>query len=538
MKTLTAKVQPRMASLRFAFTLSLLVAGAPYCRAQTPAPAASSSTPATASSASTLQQQIDQLVQSLNATREELNQSAQKIQMLQRQMQQLQQKLAAQQPPASNGVPASTAPADAYGRLSSAVSRLKEQQQIDQSEIAQHAQSKVGTESKYPVELTGLLLFNGFVNDGAVDNLDLPIVALPRTATVAHGSTGATLRQSIVGVAATGPRLWGARSFADINIDFFGGLAPVDYQATNGVVRMRTAHAELSWNDTHAAFSLDRPLFSPRYPTSLMTVAAPALAWSGNLWAWNPQLTADHTFRFAGQQWLAMQAGVMDVPDPGHAADLTQRTPSAAEKSRYPGSELHLAVGHGAADASAQGYGEIDPVAAAGIGGYWSPHDPVPGVHTDAWAGTFDWNLPLGRHLAWSGALYRGASLGGLGGGVFKDYVLHRAMTSGGSGNVLWRPLNAAGGWAQAKFVASERWQMNIAGGEDNGYARDLHWMNLAATSNYSDLARNQTIFGNVVYTPSAYLLFSVEYRKIRSWPIYGAENAAQTFGLAMGYQF
>ncbi len=36
------------------------------------------------------------------------------------------------------------------------------------------------------------------------------------------------------------------------------------------------------------------------------------------------------------------------------------------------------------------------------------------------------------------------------------------------------------------------------------------------------NLARNRTFTGNVIYSPSAYLLFSLEYRRLESFPVDG----------------
>jgi hypothetical protein len=54
----------------------------------------------------------------------------------------------------------------------------------------------------------------------------------------------------------------------------------------------------------------------------------------------------------------------------------------------------------------------------------------------------------------------------------------------------------------------------------------------------YQNLARNRTFTGNVIYSPSAYLLFSLEYRHLESAPITGLTNASDVIGIAAGYKF
>jgi hypothetical protein len=52
------------------------------------------------------------------------------------------------------------------------------------------------------------------------------------------------------------------------------------------------------------------------------------------------------------------------------------------------------------------------------------------------------------------------------------------------------------------------------------------------------NLARNRTITGNVIYSPSAYLLFSLEYRRLTSTPVEGVASDANIIGLGAGYKF
>jgi hypothetical protein len=52
------------------------------------------------------------------------------------------------------------------------------------------------------------------------------------------------------------------------------------------------------------------------------------------------------------------------------------------------------------------------------------------------------------------------------------------------------------------------------------------------------NLARNRTITGNVIYSPSAYLLFSLEYRHLESFPIVGLPAESDIIGVGAGYKF
>jgi hypothetical protein len=41
-----------------------------------------------------------------------------------------------------------------------------------------------------------------------------------------------------------------------------------------------------------------------------------------------------------------------------------------------------------------------------------------------------------------------------------------------------------------------------------------------------------------VIYSPNAYLLFSLEYRRLLSSPVTGRTNPADIIGIAAGYRF
>ncbi len=414
-----------------------------------------------------------------------------------------------------------TADSDA-ARLAAQVDELRERQGMQETQLAVQDQTKVESESKFPVKVSGLVLMNGFVN---TRNVDMP--ATPTLAVTGSGSTGATLRQTILGLDMRGPHLLGARSHGDVRIDF-DGSAPGTTGYGNGVnlIRLRTAHAALDWAHTQAFFSMDRPILSPNVPDSLTAIAEPALAWSGDLWSWSPQVGVTQDMGFGSAPKLRAQAALIDLTDAPYTAGLAVAnglvvTKSTAEASRWPGVEARIAGGH-LADGT-----EI------GFGGLFAPHRSIAGSHFDSWAGTLDYRLPLPARMEVSGAFYRGQALGGLGGGGYKDYVF--ALDDGG---YYFRTLDDIGGWAQWKQRLTERLEFNEAFGTDQLPAGQIRPYAGPATAIYQNVARNRTITGNFIYSPSAYLLFSLEYRRIESSPANGPTAASDVIGIAAGYKF
>ena len=477
-----------------------------------------------------LAQKVQQLTDAMARTQAQLEESQRQLEEMRRQLDALRLQMQQGTPAATTTTPAPSV--NASSSSSSAIDEVRERQAMQEAQIATHEQTKVESESKYPVKVTGLLLLNGFANSGAVDMPATPTTTLP-----GGGATGASVRQTILGFDARGPHLFGAQSSADLRVDFDGTPASTTassaYDNSNAtLLRLRTAHARLQWNHTEAYFSLDRPIISPDSPSSLTAVAEPALAWSGNLFSWNPQLGVTQDIDLPGSHALRLQSALIDPGDaPASAAivsssNATPTQPTAAESSRYPGLEARIALVGSRTD---------DDSNHIGVGGYFSPHLTSIGRSFDAWAGTLDARLHLPLKLELTGSAYRGLGLGGLGGNGYKDFAY--SEKSDGSG-YYFHTLSDVGGWAELKRRFGQRFEANAALGIDNVFANDLHHYTYTGAPLYLNLARNRTFTGNVIYSPTAYLLFSVEYRRLNSWQLSGPSAGANITGVAVGYKF
>jgi len=493
------------------FTSLALILLLPSFAATQPAPDSSGPTRAA------LQQQVEKLVALLAQEESALKESQQRIELLRKQVVALQADITGVRadPPATS---AQQDPAESVARLESQVSALREQQELQQSEIATHEQTKVESASRFPVKLTGLILMNAFANSSQVDTIQSPTVAV-----AGPGTAGFSLRQSVVGLDARGPHVFGATSAADVRVDFFGNPGQGSYASGGGTARFRTAHAELAWEAARAFIELDRPILNPNTPASLTAIAQPALAWSGNLWNWTSQAGAEYSFAPTGGSRILVQGALADVSDPPSLRTNAAAPPSAslAEQSRRPGGEARIGFGHGDKTTGLQ----------VGVGGYFSPHRQANDFSFNAWAATLDYRIPVSKYFEISGNAYRGAALGGLGAGAFKDYIWRYTNDS-------YPALDDVGGWSQLKARVGERLEFNTAYGLDNAFAREIRPYLAVGPSFYQNLARNSTIMSNVIYSPSAYTLFSVEYRRIDSAPAVGAPSTANVYGVAAGYRF
>lgn len=487
-----------------------------------------------------LEQKIEAISSALEATQQQIDQSQRQMKELQQQLADLRREMAGTapvSPDAAVTAASDAAPDAASGATVTAaapdarITAIEERQQTLEAAVKLHDQTKVESTSKYPVRLTGLILFNGYLNKGISDNTDLPAFALKPTSTSGTGNMGASLRQTILGIEGDGPRIGGARTSANVSMDFFSSVSYTSYGTSAGVVRMRTASVDLDWEKNSVQVGMVTPLISPLSPDSSATVAEPSLAGAGHLWTWAPQLRYTHRFPLEQGKRVQFEFGLWDSPAAGYNSNQLFRTTSPAELDEQPSYESRVSYA-AAGDHGLQ----------LGVGGYYS-RQAYPGYqgyngteHLDSWATTFDARLPLGSHFQLSGEGYRGRALGGLGGGVYKDVV---TGTDPVTGAPVLHGLNAIGGWTQFKARFNETLETNFTIGQDGGFARDFHAVVQLPTAGVTQLrARNQMFVANLIFRPKTYLIFSPEYRRIWSWPITGAANTLDVFTLSAGYQF
>ena len=463
----------------------------------------------------------------LRALTDEVDLIEAQMQQSQRELAELKLQLASLRASAGVAAPQHTDPSEPSGTadFAAAVAELRETQAMQAAQIATLDQAKVESASKYPLKLSGMIVMNGFVNTQRVD-----VAATPTVALSGSGSTGVSVRQTIIGIDVNGPDIFGARTHGDLRLDMNATASGSGYSGsyTWDLVRLRTAHVDLNWDRAQAFFALDKPLLSPDSPSSLTAVAEPALAWSGNLWAWNPQSGISLNVLSTHANVLHAQAALIDVSDPPPLFSTTQNgtyaPPSTSELSRWPGVESRIAY----EDA------HVDSGLRLGISGYFAPHRTSGAGYTfDSWATAADLRVPISHFTQLSGNAYWGSALGGLGAGAYKDYVARN-----NNGELYYRVLDDRGGWVQWKQKSGERLEFNEAFGIDNVPAGQLRPYAFTTPVSYYNLARNRTITGNVIYSPSAYLLFSLEYRRIMSSYVTAPTVFSDVIGVGAGYKF
>ncbi len=431
----------------------------------------------------------------------------------------------AQGSPASSEIAtASAQPGVAKPSLTQRLSSEEETTQLLQNEIRTQYQTKIESASKYRVRLSGLVLLNVFSDHGSTDNTDFPTYA---TATDLYGSRssfGATLRQSELGLEVFGPQVAGAKTSGQVQFDFGGGFPAGALDGVNtGLVRLRTADVRFDWENTSIIGGQDNLFISPLSPTSFASLAIPSFGYSGNLWAWTPQIRVEHRFEISDNRNVTIQAGILDNVT-GEPSYGSHREPQAGESSGQPAYAVRTSW-NGSYDGRPFGIG---------ASGYYSRQNWGYGWLVDGWAVASDWRIPLPSRLELSGEFYRGRAVGGLGGGIGQSIVF--------SGNPLdpasdFRPVDSAGGWSQLKFSATSRLEFNGAFGVDNPFASSIHAFASPVSYYPSVLAGNRSEMVNFIYRPRSDLLFSGEYRHLRTTQI-GSLDTADQVNMMMGVLF
>jgi hypothetical protein len=455
----------------------------------------------------------------LDQTRSQLSDSLRQMDELRQRVDELQQKLADKTSDSAAQTPegaATSEPTAAEADQDAAFLAAK---------VNELHQDKVESGSKYPVKLSGLILFNAFSNSGNVDLADVPNLAFPTSPGIPGGSIGATLRQTVIRVDATGPKLLGADSSANLSIDFAGGNPTTTYGLTAGLLRLRTATAHLDWKTSSLWFGQDGPFFSPLSPTSYATLLEPALSWSGNLWVWTPQVAGEKRFQAADSTQIVLQGGLLD-PLTEEIPDFEGREPTAGEQTRVPAVAGRIAVDHSSSEAH--------PFT-IGFSGYHAQQKYGTLPQVQSWTVNTDFKIRISKLFELSGEGYRGQAAGGLGGGIWSSVVFPEPTSPH---TAIW-PLSSAGGWAQLKFTPAPRFEINTAFGQDENFAEDIRWFASPNTvGGFPPLQKNQTEFVNFIFKPNSVLLFATEYRHIFTLPSVGESATASQVNVSAGARF
>ncbi|HLH07502.1 MAG TPA: hypothetical protein VKW78_09705 [Terriglobales bacterium] len=397
--------------------------------------------------------------------------------------------------PAASVSAAQTSSAEAPAPQSTIDERLT----VQEHRTAEQAQTKVEAEHKFPIQLTGMLLFNAFANSapGAGDNPgEYGLLAGPNR-------DGATLRQTLLGLNFEGPSLPGeGRVNGYLMMDFWGGSATPG----SSWLRLRRAGISLDWHHRSFFVGQDKPLISPYQPDSLAEVGIPPLAGSGNLWYWLPQARYEERIDLSPNTTLTAQIAAIQTKET-YTYDGPPVTRSI-EQAR-PGIEGRLAFAHKFDDTRKI---QIAP-------GFHFSTTHAAGTSIGSHIGTVDFVVIPWRYLQFSGTAFRGqnvAVLGSLGNGfVISQQGVH--------------PIISSGGWLQVAVPITSRLTWNLFSGLENDAGYNLF---------YSTTVHSWTYASNVMYHLGPNLIVGLEALQLRTRTVSGARDLHNHYDLAVGYLF
>ncbi len=401
---------------------------------------------------------------------------------------------------------ASSATTSADSSVSDGQQTGQERQAVEHSRIEEMAQTKVEASQKFPIQITGMALFNAFVNGRDNNQADNPTVA---SLAPGNATGGGTLAQSTLGLLFNGPlTVGGAKVTGSVYMDFFGGST----SSLDHLVRLRTASINLDWTNTSLSFGQEKPIISPRDPDSLAQVGVSPLTGAGNLWLWQPQIRLEQRVSLGSDSGLRAQVGVFQT------SLLNTATSADSYASPQPGQQTE--------DSSPGGEGRLEfwrRWSETGrleiAGGFHVNRNHVARFSLPSDVYSLDWFFRPFSKVEFSGMFFHGRNVAVLGG-------LQQGFTVIGG---RWIAVPSTGGWAQLRFPITPRLAFDIYGGQEADRNSDLPSMYVA---------KNQGYFGNVMYRLAPNVIVSLEGGQIRTTYSQIGNRLNDHYDLAIAYMF
>lgn len=377
---------------------------------------------------------------------------------------------------------------------------LGERVDVAEQRIQDLAKARVESEHQSPVQLTGMVLFNSYLNGKYGGGQQDPVAAAPQ---VGLRFDGASLRQTIVGLKFQAPEsVAGAEISGAAYVDLFGGSGVTLDQ----LVRLRIASIDFQWKNTTLTVAQDKPILAPREPDSLAQVGVSPLTGSGNLWLWRPQARIEQRFLFGDSAGLRAQAGVLETAESGNVpAEYSASAPAGR-----PAIEGRFVFWK---RSSNSGDFEIAP-------GFHVSNSQLLGYSVPSRIASVDWRIPLVRAVTITGAAFIGENLGVIGG-------LRQGVVVPYSG--VPRAVHGAGGWAQLEYRATSRLAFHLFGGQEDDRNRDLQT---------GLIAKNQSYGANAMYQIVSNVVASFESSVVRTAYVGSPTRLNPHYDLAFAYLF
>lgn len=348
---------------------------------------------------------------------------------------------------------------------------LKDRADVAAQQIKDQAQTKVEASQRFPISLTGMLLFDSYLFQGGPD----PEYSYLSGYTAGNPSAGATLAQSIIGLNFRGPQLPGGGKVQ--------GFLSMDFYSESGgynLFRIRRGGLSFDWSRRSLEFGQDKPLIAPLEPTSFARVGVPPLAGAGNLWLWLPQVRYEERVHFSENTQVKLQAAILETNEAYVAPYLP---PNAPIENARPAIEGRFEIQH---------RWNEDSRLALGVGGHSSStHLLGTSVPSHLFSADLDYR-PL-RKVEITGTFLHGQNFANLGGQP-------PGVTVRRDGRVI--PIHGSAGWLQVALPITSRLTFNAYAGRQVNDAQDL---------NQYEFVRTLTYAGNILYRLAPNVIVGLE---------------------------
>jgi hypothetical protein len=406
-------------------------------------------------------------------------------------------------PSATAEPPVAAAASQAAGpeTVSNTSASLEDRVAVQERRVDELSQTKVEASQRLPISLTGMALFNGFLNGRANGGAQDPLIA---SLSDNSSGSGASLSQTIIGLRFQGPRvLGGGQVRGAVNMDLWGGTS----SSLSHLLRLRVATVQIDWKNQTLLLGQNKPIVSPRDPDSLAQVAFSPLTFAGNLWLWQPQIRFEQRFAMGENSGLRAQIGVYQTSEPVASAGSEYQ---ASLTTARPALQGRFEFWHQFGTATRI---EIAP-------GFHASQTHVAGMSIPSRLFTADWLVQPIAAVQFTGAFFHGRNTAGLGG-------LRQGFTL--IGDQQFRAVQATGGWAQLSWLPTQRLTFNIYGGQESDRAEDLL---------SSQIARNFAYAGNALYRLGSNVLLGLEASQVRTTFVGGRSRLVNHYDVALGYLF
>jgi len=368
------------------------------------------------------------------------------------------------------------------------------------------AYAQVESRSGARVELSGLILMNGFFTENWASNTDLPRYAIPITpGEPGQNSLGGTARQSRLTLIGFYPDVLGGDVIGEVDVDFWGGQ--IAGGRVNPLLRIRRVRADLRWRNAWIMFGQEAPPITGPNPSSVAAIGIPEFSYAGNLWIWLPQVRVGAIS--SGTLRLGVEGSVL-APRSGDDVGAFVTTPDRAERTQRPFVEARALVRWGNPDAP-------DEVSIGGHYGWlYNNADSLLISRAVALAAQF----AVTDYVEIRGEAFVGQALSVLGAGGIGQNI-------GPAG----QSVRTKGGWGQINVLPTPDWEIGGGGGMDDPDNADV--------DPTTGRQRNLVLEGHAIWRPRP-LVFGVTYRRHET--LYGGANIGKRVSnhvnLAFGFEF